>query len=155
MTDTDHPTAKVVFRVANDDGSFEVETLWAYDLGDDRYKLDNLPFYAYSVSVDDVIYAPADPDDGRPIFQKVLTKSGNRTVRVVFDLPIEPGNRSDEVLKGLVALGCSYEGANSKYIAVNIPPVIELNAVRDYLIKCDAQWEHADPTHAELYPTDA
>jgi len=44
MTDTDHPTAKVVFRVANDDGSFEVETLWAYDLGDDRYKIDNLPF---------------------------------------------------------------------------------------------------------------
>ena len=155
MTDTDHPTAKVVFRVANDDGSFEVETLWAYDLGDDRYKIDNLPFYAYSVSVDDVVYAPADPDDGRPTFQKVLTKSGNRTVRVVFDLPIELGNRSDEVLKGLVALGCSCEGANSKYIAVNIPPVIELNAVRDYLIKRDAQWEHADPTYAELYPTDA
>jgi len=97
------------------------------------------PFYAYSVSVDDVVYAPADPDDGRPTFQKVLTKSGNRTVRVVFDLPIELGNRSDEVLKGWWPWAAAAR-ANSKYIAVNIPPVIELNAVRDYLIKCDAQW---------------
>jgi len=155
MTDADHPTAKVLFRVPNEDGSFEIETLWAYDLGDNRYKIDNFPFYAYSVSVDDIVYAPVDPVDGRPTFQKVLTKSGNRTVRVVFDPSIEPGNRSDEVLKGLVALGCSYEGANSKYIAVNIPSPVDLNAVRDYLIKCQAQWEHADPTYAELYPSDA
>jgi hypothetical protein len=151
MTDTDQPNAKVVFRVPNDDGSFEIETLWAYDLGDDRYKIDNLPFFAYSVSLDDIVYAPIDQGDGRPTFQKVLTRSGNRTIRVVFHPPIEPGNRSDEVLKGLLALGCSYEGANSKYIAVNIPPPVDLNAVRDYLIKCDAQWEHADPTYAELY----
>jgi hypothetical protein len=155
MTDTNHPNAKVVFRVRNDDGSFEVETLWAYNLGDDRYKIDNLPFFAYSVSVNDIVYAPLDPDDGRPTFEKALSKSGNRTVRVVFDPPIEPGNRSAEVLKGLVALGCVYEGANSKYIAVNIPPVVELNAVRDYLIKCDANWEPADPTDDELYPADA
>lgn len=155
MIDGNRPTVKALFRVANDNGSSKVETLWAYDLGDDRYKINNLPFYAYSVSVGDIVYAPVDPEDGRPTFQKVLSKSGNRTVRVVFDPPTEPSNRSDEVLKGLVALGCSYEGANPKYVAVNIPPVVDLNSVRDYLVKCDVQWEHADPTYAELYPSDA
>ena len=155
MTDTDHPSAKVVFRVPNEDGLYEVETLWAYDLGDDRYKIDNVPFYAYSVSLNDIVYAPLDPEDERPTFQKVLTKSGNRTVRVVFEPPVEPGNRSDEVLKGLVSLGCSQERANSKYVAINIPSTVDLNSVRDYLIKCDAQWEHADPTYDELFPADA
>lgn len=50
MSEPAQPNAKVLFRVANEDGSTEVETLWATGLGDDRYKLDNSPFYAYSVS---------------------------------------------------------------------------------------------------------
>jgi len=33
----------------------EVETLWAFDLGNHRYKLDNTPWYAYGVSTGDVI----------------------------------------------------------------------------------------------------
>jgi uncharacterized protein DUF4265 len=155
MTDTERPTVKLLFRVPNEDGSFEIETLWAYNLGEDRFKIDNFPFYAYSVSADDIVYAPFDPDEGHPTFQKILTKSGNRTIRVIFDAPVETGNRSDEVLQGLVAIGCGYEGANSKYFAVNIPPVVDLNAVRDYLIKCGAQWEYADPTYDELYPSNA
>lgn len=145
----------MVFHVPNEDGSFEVETLWSYDLGDDRYKIDNLPFFAYSVSLNDIVYAPVDPEDGRPTFQRVLTKSGNRTVRVFFDPPIEPGNSSDEVLKGLISLGCSQERANSKYVVINVPPTVDLGSVGDFLVKCDAQWEHADPTYDELYPTNA
>jgi hypothetical protein len=31
----------------NEDGSADVETLWATHLGADEYKLDNSPFYAY------------------------------------------------------------------------------------------------------------
>jgi len=155
MTEVAQPTAKVLFRVPNEDGTAEVETLWAYDLGDDQYKLDNCPFYAYGVSLHDVVYAPFDADEGRATFQRVVSKSGNRTVRVVFDPPIEPGNRSDEVLKGLVALGCDYERANSKYVVVNTPSGVELTAVRDYLVECDATWEHADPTYTELHPNDA
>jgi len=148
------PNAKVLFRVANEDGSTEVETLWATGLGEDRYKLDNSPFYAYSVSWEDVVYAPFDPAEGHPTFLRVLSKSGNRTVRVVFDLPIEPESHSDQVLKGLVALGCDYEGANKKYISINVPPHVELSAVRDYSVECGATWEYADPTYAELHSGD-
>jgi hypothetical protein len=54
-----------------------------------------------------------------------------------------------------VALGCSYEGANRKYFSVNVPPGVELNAVRTYLIEQNATWEHADPTYAALFPEDA
>lgn len=149
------PTAKVLFRVPDDEGGATVETLWAVPLGDDRYTLDNSPFYAYGVSWLDTVFAPVDPQEGLPTFQSVVSKSGNRTVRVIFDPPVAPGNHSDQVLQGLVALGCSYEGANPKYLSVNIPPAVELQEVRSYLIQHDAQWEHADPTHASLFPDEA
>ncbi|MFC5576662.1 DUF4265 domain-containing protein [Lysobacter niabensis] len=146
------PTAKVLFRVPDDEGGATVETLWAIPLGDGRYKLDNSPFYAYGVSWQDIVLAPIDAQEGLPTFQSVLTKSGNRTVRVIFDPPIAPGNSSDQVLQGLVALGCSYEGANPRYMSVNIPPGVELQEVRSYLVQKDAQWEHADPTYESLFP---
>jgi uncharacterized protein DUF4265 len=83
MNDHDQPTAKVLFRVPNEDGTAEVETLWAVDLGNDEYKLDNCPFFAYGVSLHDVVYAPIDVDEGRAVFQRILIKSGNRTIRVI------------------------------------------------------------------------
>ena len=152
MSERNRATAKVLFRVPNGDGSAQVETLWAFDLGNDQYKIDNSPFYAYSVSAEDVVYAPFNNDEGFPTFQRIVSKSGNRTVRVIF---VEPGNESDVVLQGLVGLGCSYEGANEKYMSINIPRSVDLDAVRTYLIQRNATWEHADPTYAELFPQDS
>src|SRR5688572_22698495 len=63
------PSTKVLFRVRNEDGSADVETLWATSLGADNYKLDNSPFYAYGVSWEDVVHAPFDPEEQFPAFQ--------------------------------------------------------------------------------------
>jgi Domain of unknown function (DUF4265) len=152
------PTAKVLFRVPEEDGSAHVETLGAYDLGNDRYRLDNSPFYAYAyayaVSVGDVVSAPMDPDEGRPTFQRVLEKSGNRTVRLIVDPPLANGNSSDDLVKELLALGCTYEGANPSYLCIVIPPTADFALVCDLLTTHDTEWEHADPTYSELYPDD-
>ena len=155
MADSTDPTAKVLFRVSADGDSAETETLWAFNLGDDQYKLDNCPFYAYSVSLGDVVYAPMDQTEGFPTFRTVVSKSGNRTIRVILDPPVVAGNSSDVVLKELVALGCSYEGANPRYIVINVPPLADLNAVATYLTVRKLTWEHSDPTYDELYPDDA
>ncbi len=155
MTSSLHPDAKVLFRVPNEDGTAEVETLWATSLGADKYQIDNSPFWAYGVSWEDVVFAPFSETEGLPAFQFILAKSGNRTVRVIFDAPIEDGNESDKVLQGLVALGCSYEGANRKYVSINVPPDVELDEVCNYLVENDAKWEHADPAYETLYSEDA
>ncbi len=149
------PTAKVLFRVPGTDGSANVETLWAYDLGGDRYKLDNSPFYAYGVSAEDTVFAPHDDAEGFPMFRSVVAKSGNRTVRVAFDPPVVVGNESDSVLQGLVALGCDFEGANPRYVVVSVPPSVDLRAVVRYLVECEATWEHADPTYEDFHANDA
>jgi hypothetical protein len=155
MSQPSGPSAKVLFRVAEDDGSANVESLWAYDLGDDRYRLDNSPFYAYSVSVGDVVLAPVDPDEGRPTYQRVLEKSGNRTVRVILDPPLANGNSSDEIVQELVSLGCSYEGANPGYLCIVIPQESDFALVCERLTERSIQWEHADPEYSELYSDDA
>ena len=87
--------AKVLFRIPKDDGGANVETLWATKVGEDLYKLDNSPFYAYSVSWQDVVHAPYNDDEQFPTFRSVKEKSGHRTIRVVFDPPVIKGNRSN------------------------------------------------------------
>lgn len=155
MNSTAAPTAKVLFRIPEEDGTASVETLWAHDLGSDQYRLDNLPFYAYSVSLQDVVYAPYDPNEGRPTFERVISKSGNRTIRISFDAPVESDSASQQILDLLVALGCGYEGASKKYVAINIPPDVDLSSVCNLLVQHDINWEHADPTYDEIYSDDA
>lgn len=151
---SDDPSAKVLFRILEEDGSSSVETLWAIPLDNDLYKLDNSPFYAYGVSWQDTVYAPFDSQEGMPTFQSVVERSGNRTVRVILDPRASIGSETSGVLKGLVQLGCSYEGANSRYFSVTVPQGIELESIRAYLIELDVQWEHADPTYDSLFPDD-
>ena len=146
---------KIVIRVEDSDGSVNVETPWATKVGDDLYRLENSPFYAYSVSWLDVVRAPFSEEEQRPTFVETVEKSGHRTVRIVFDPPVADGNESDRILKELVRHGCSYEGANPSYICVDIPPDTEFDAVRDYLVRNEVNFEHADPTYEELFGSDA
>ncbi|MBK9220485.1 MAG: DUF4265 domain-containing protein [Uliginosibacterium sp.] len=122
MTDLNEPSAKVLFRVTNEDGSTEVETLWAFALGDSRYKIDNLPFFAYGVSLHDIVHAPLNTVEGFATFERVVSKSGNRTIRVIFEPALADDNDSHKILSGLVALGVEYEGANRSYVVLNLPP---------------------------------
>ena len=101
------------------------------------------------------MYAPRAEEEGLPTFVRVVKKSGHRTVRVIFDPPVQDGNESDTLLQGLLKLGCTYEGANRGYMAIDLPPDVPLENVRQFLIEQGAQWEHADPSYAELYPNEA
>jgi hypothetical protein len=131
-----------------------VETLWAFDLGDDRYRLDNLPYFAYGVSWNDIVYAPFDPEEERPTFKIVLEKSGNRTIRIIFEVPFNEDPESRALLDKLVDLGCDYENANSKLVVINILGLVDLNEVAALLNETGVTWEYADPTYEELFPDD-
>jgi hypothetical protein len=144
--------AKIAFHVPNEDGTEEFETLWATSLGNNLYKLDNSPFFAYNVSWEDTVEAQKKGADGFPVFKRVVEKSGNRTIRIIFDPPVAEGNESRLMLDQLVALGCSYEGANHTYIAITVPPTVDLWQIRDFLISSTMEWEHADPSYRVLFP---
>ena len=137
------PLTKVAFRDDDDDG--KVETLWAYDLGEDLYQLDNTPWYQYGVSWKDVIEAVPESEGEFPLFRRVVEKSGYRTLRVALEEPA-----TAEFLDEIKQLGCSFEGANRRYIAIDLPPSIDLQKIADFLAENDMRWEYADPTYEDV-----
>src|SRR3546814_4376295 len=80
------------------------ETMWAVPLGDGRYILDNIPFYAKFVSDGDVISASVI--DGDLTFQEVLEASRNCTIRIIT-LDDSDGAEVRNILENI---GCKVEG---------------------------------------------
>ena len=142
--------AKVKVLIRTDD---HVETLWADPVGPGRYRLDNTPFFAYGISWRDVVEAEPDPD-GTLRCVRVVEKSGHRTVRIIFDPGVDVSAEQRAVVDGLVAMGCTFEGANPRYVTIDLPPGVDLDAVAAYLTARRAEWEHADPTYDDLHPDD-
>jgi hypothetical protein len=128
----------------------EFETMWATPVEAGRYRLENSPFYAYRVSWLDVVEARPD-ETGLPVLTRVVTKSGHRTVRVILIPGLDEMPERQRVLDDLIALGCSYEGYNPRYFAIDVPPETDLAEVAAYLTKDDHQWEYVDPTYADLH----
>lgn len=128
----------------------EAETVWATETAPGRYRLDNGPFFAYGVSWKDEVEAhPAD--DGVLECVRVVSKSGNRTLRVIFNAYTSNDDRAKNILRGLRDLGCSYEGMQPRLVSVNVPPEANLNSVTSFLTGLpELQWEYGDPTYEQV-----
>ena len=148
--------AKIVLEVDYDDGELRVETPWAEDLGDNKYRLRNCPFYAYGVSLGDVVVAePKYEDDDRPYMKDVVEKSGNKTVRIILAESIKESDSSRAILDAVSEMNCGYEGFDgTKFFVVNIMPQADFWSVCQFLTDNGVDWEHADPPYEALYPED-
>ena len=148
MSATDDKYVKIGLR--DEDG--DVETPWAVSLGGNLYRIDNTPFFAYRISAGDVVEASAGAD-GFLFFERVVRKSGHRTVRVMLpeSAEVEPG---PTLLADIKRLGCTYEGAYNKLICIDVPPAVSLEAVAEHLTKMGLEWEYADPKYEDLFPDD-
>jgi hypothetical protein len=133
------PLVKVAF--VDEQGG--VESLWAFDLGHGRYKLDNTPWFQYGVSYQDVVAASVR-NEGL-FFDEVLEKSGYRTLRVRSDEDVPKS-----LLETLVGLGCKYEGARPSFIAIDVPAEVELSAATNVLKASGLDWEYGDPTYEQV-----
>jgi hypothetical protein len=145
----ENTAGKVKVRLRGPDVE-DVETLWATPVDANQYRLDNSPFFAYGVSWQDIIEARPCEDQFLE-YIRCVEKSGNRTVRVIFQdyrIDDQPGQ---EVLQRLRNLGCSYEGMQPTMISINVPARIDLAKVTDFLAEeSGLQWEYADPTYDEM-----
>jgi hypothetical protein len=160
---------KIKIALAEEDGT--VETVWAVELGRDRFRVANTPFFYYGVSLGDVVEArrraeefeEADDDDaaafGFPHFERVVQKSGNRTLRLVFaDGEVEEFTpvcrvhdpRARTVLRRVAELGCSYESFPPYLAAINVPRAVELDRVMSYLESTGLMWENGDPRRDDV-----
>lgn len=133
-----------------DPSGANTETLWARPTEANLYQLDNSPFFAYGVSWQDIIETRL-ADDHVLEYVRCVKKSGNRTVRVIFQdyRSTDPG--AEVVLRGLRSMGCSYEGMQPRMISINVPPRVDLGAIANFLKRQSGlQWEYADPTYEQV-----
>jgi hypothetical protein len=151
MSEELSPDSKVLIRTVKDDEE-NTETLWATSLGNDLYRLDNSPFFAYDVSWEDIVLAPPEAEHQYPTFQRVVEKSGNRTIRVIFEEALTEGSVAGRINQALNGLGVTYEGANCRYLCYNIPPNVNLDQVTSILNGQPLEWEYADPSYDTLIP---
>ena len=90
------------------------ESLWATELGNDLYRLENVPFHAYGLNFLDVVRATPDTDDAIPEIREVVEPSGRKTVRVMFEDAVDR-ERQAELLDGLAEFEASYERADGSF----------------------------------------
>lgn len=121
---------KVRFTLPPEDRAHGVETesLWAKIVSEGRFRIDNIPFYVYDISLGDTV--SGDPDDDRIAFCQVLKRGGHSTYRVLLT---DDAGFESESLAGiwpeLENLGCSYEVAKRRWIAIDVPPATDVFAV--------------------------
>jgi uncharacterized protein DUF4265 len=94
---------------------YDVEWIWATQVGPDRYRLDNVPFYARGISCGDVVEATTAYASGQGLaFKSVVNRSGHSTFRIMISGTRRADNAElfDACIASLRALGCTFEKAS-------------------------------------------
>ena len=94
------------------------ETLWAEPLGKRLFKLQNSPFGAYGYSFEDVVIAD---DNEMPNVLGVHENSGRSTYRILLKDGMLNTDEFAQAWKKLESIGCTYEGSESKLLAIDVP----------------------------------
>jgi len=117
---------------------FKGESLWAKDLGDDLYEIQNVPFCAYGLNCLDVVHAIADDADLKPEIRSVVRRSGNQTARLFFD---DESTREQQkpYLDKIISMGAWTERANESVVCVNIPASANYESICDYLAQLEVE----------------
>lgn len=114
------------------------ESMWARDLGADRYCIENVPFYAYGLNFHDVVEARPLAPDQKPSIIRLMERSGHATLRVKFDEATAEA-RMLELLRSLKPLAVSFERGGARYFALDLEPEASVDAVRDELDRWEAE----------------
>ena len=98
------------------------ESVWAVQLSNSTYQLQNLLFFVDNISYEDVF--TVKKVDGILCFDKVFSRSGNSTYRL-FRSPEVHQDIFAEYLNPLMKHGCGFEYSRLIY-AINIPAVSDI-----------------------------
>jgi Domain of unknown function (DUF4265) len=151
-SELDEGLVKVFFDVPEKDGSvMKTESLWAEPVGGDRYRLRNVPFLVFGFSEQDVIIATEN--EGTLRVTGVAVRGGHSTYRLVL-----PENTNEENFLQdwipLKKLGCTYERATRRYVAIDVPPPADIYAVYKALEEGESAglWEFEEGHCGHLPP---
>lgn len=105
--------------------SHALETLWAEPLGDHKYRLQNVPFYASGLSYEDVV--TAEPVGDQIIMQSVVDRGGHSTYRLYLSNGVTVDSEAfTRHWRPLQSIGATFEQANERLFAVDIPRTTDI-----------------------------
>jgi len=135
-TEQELPKQKILFELEKaDHHDFAAETIWAEVLGENKYRLLNIPLYIYGASFGDIVVAyEKDEETAFPIVEEVVERSGHSTYRIfVFEGAVD-NPEFDKYWEPIEAEGCSFEGQKgNKMLGVDVPPEANINLVFRFL----------------------
>ena len=108
-------------------GKIAEENLWVEPIGE-YFKIDNIPFFAPNLAVNDII--SIEDDNGILYFDSLIKPSGHSTLQVIFY------NEEDavSVIKEIERLDCKWEGMkNQPYFAIDVPSNIDYGVIKNVL----------------------
>ena len=121
--------SKVVLVYKDIEGKIAEESVWVQSSGE-NYKIDNIPFYAPNLALNDII--SVEDDEGILYFDELIKPSGHSTIQIIFFKEEE----IKRVLKIIGELNCQWEGIeNQPYYAVDVPPKAQYSKVKFFLDK--------------------
>ena len=110
--------------------SAEDEALWATPLGGGTYRIENIPFSAYGLSLGDEVIASRGRNGLR--IARVARRAGHSTYRVLVWPDVDVA-RADEMIGRVELAGCGVERATQRWIAIDVPPSADRAQVLDLL----------------------
>lgn len=133
MATEDDNYVKILFRFHSDVLDEEtVETMWATIVDKDKglYKLDNIPFYAPSITSGDILFAEFDERENALTYRKTVKYSGNSTVQVVI---MDKSKNINEIRQIFIDLGCNSERFKDHYFSMEVPSNIDYKKIKPKL----------------------
>lgn len=146
---SDNPLARVVVPLEVVDGwpPVSAERLWAFDLGNDRYRLDNVPWFARDLAVGDVVHAVSPDADSQPVLRGLLERSEHVTVRLIVFRSGPLAGELARAIERFAQQGVYAEGAEQfGMVALDIDPTSDLPAIVATLRTgvAEGSWEYEE-----------
>lgn len=126
---------KIRFKLnPEDEQGYEVEQLWAERVDRDHFRILNSPFFAFGISAEDIVRAKSE--DETYCFEEVIRRGRHSTYRIF--LQADYTIHDDVFQQGwrpLSMLGCTFENANDRLVAVDVPVGVNVPEVYRLLQK--------------------
>jgi hypothetical protein len=121
------------------------ERLWARQVGEGRYQIENIPFFARELAWGDIVSAGSEEGADEDVlrYQQVLHSSGHSTFRIL----VHDESQVPEVCRLLEQMGCSAERSHlPRLVAIDIPPTVSLATVREALApdRAKERWDYEE-----------
>lgn len=146
---------KVVVALEQDEDDYPpaaYENLWASPVEAGLYKIDNIPFFAMGIALEDVV--SAETEQGALRFREVVRPSGHSTIRIFT----EDTEQVPAIRAFFSELGCLSEQSHIPgLIALDVPPSVPLEPLHQFLAEGAAEdsWGYEEACLADpaIQPT--